>query len=304
MAIDNFFRSISEEAADEFKSSGPGALVLSTRDQIRNDGLFGRKKTRLYFTNLKSVETRQSEKTMEMMSESYVLPDVELNIDPQSISVKKKVIQNRQLTKGGWIVQFWGHDLTTITVKSVSGYYGVTKGISPDSVGGLIEKGRRASVKDLGGHNDPLKTFEYLKENAYQRRFDRQFPYKGLPIIGMVYDGQLYRGYFESFNYDLNASEPFQIAYNFAFTIIPPENDETIIDFIKDPDLPELGDIPDIARGMAAGTYLNPSGTVQRASAAMVGVVTDATQFGVDKVSKKLGVQSFLDVTPSRVVLY
>ena len=296
MATDNFFRSISEDTARELETSGSAALVKSSSDQIRNDGLFGRKKSRLYFTKLKSVESKQSEKTLEMESESYVLPDVELYIDPQSISVKKKVIQKRQLTKGGYVVQFWGHDLTTVMVKAVSGYYGLTKGLAPDNIAGIISKG-----KPVQG---ALKTFEYLKENAYMRRFDKRVPSIGLPIIGMVYDRILYRGYFETFNYSTEATNPFLISYDFSFTIIPPEGDLVEIEDLADSIPTNLQDAKDITRGIAAGTYLNPSGASQKVSAAMSGFITKSTQFGVDELSKKLGVQSFLDVTPSRVVLY
>lgn len=297
MATDNFFRSVSEDFVRTIEAS-PGALVRSSTNDVRNEALFGRKRQRLYFTRLKSVEVRQSEKTRELESESYVLPDVELFIDPSAINVSKKVIQKRQLTKGGWVVQFWGHDLTTVKIKAVSGFYGVTKGLAPSNIAGIINKGQRKPMQDA------LKAFEYLKENAYMRRFDKRIPYIGLPVIGMVYDGMLYRGYFESFDYSLDASTPFQITYSFAFTIIPPEDDiaqmEAALDQIPD----SLEDAKNITRGVVAGTYLNPSGASSKISNAMSGMIEKSTQIGLDELGKKLGVQSFLDVTPSRVVLY
>ena len=298
--IQNFFRSVSTETANQLSVSGPAALVQTTPNVIMNDGLFGRKRTRMYFTQLKAVETRHSDTTLESESEAYRLPDVELYIDPQNISVRKKVIQRKQLTKGGWVIQFWGHDLTTVSVRGVSGYYGMTKGLAPSNIAGVVKSLTSGENHKVGA----LKVFEYLKENVYMRRFDKRIPFKGLPVIGLVYDKVLYRGYFEQFNYSLSATAPFMITYNFNFTIIPPESDLQELQDAKNL-IPSSGqEVADITRGVAAGAYLNPDGTSQRVSDAMSNYITKATQAGIDELSKKLGVLSFIDVTPSRVVLY
>ena len=300
-AVNSFFNSMSETVGKQMEAGSLGA-IFSTKDIIANDGLFGRKKTRLYFTQLQSIETSQDTTAMETKSEVYSLPDVELYIDPKAISVKKKVNQKRTLTKAGYVVQFWGHDLTTVSMSGISGYYGVTKGVAPRILAGIAN----GNMDQITGNADALKAFEYLKENAYMKRFDTRLPYKGIPVIGMVYDQIMYRGYFETFDYSLDAAVPFSINWSLSFTIIPPIGD-----------LQQIKNIPgqietaftaagsqDTLRGMASGTITNPNGTVQKVSDAVNGVIDKSSQAGVEYLSKNLGVSSFLSVTPSRVLLY
>jgi len=49
---------------------------------------------------------------------------INMFINPQSISYDNKKIINRQLTKGGFMVQYWGEDLTTLRIHGHTGSSG------------------------------------------------------------------------------------------------------------------------------------------------------------------------------------
>ncbi|MFW9878515.1 MAG: hypothetical protein ACFFG0_35995, partial [Candidatus Thorarchaeota archaeon] len=208
---------------------------IATDFLLPNDGLFGRKRQHILFTGLKSVETPSGGKSNKE-EKALTYPDVEVYIDPEKIRVSKKIIVNKVLTKGGWINQFWGHEQPTIDMNCVSGYFGITKGrtYAASQYLNVTQKleGRPLQKISFGdfhkpspyGIEDPLKVFEKIKTYVYDNRFDGDMPYKGAPIIKMIYEGVLYKGYFTRFDYSLDANRPFVIDYSFQFTVIsPPE---------------------------------------------------------------------------------
>jgi hypothetical protein len=121
-------------------------------------------------------------------------PVISLWINPQSITVSKNILLNKQITKGGFVVQFWGHDLETISVKAETGYFGLSK--------------------------IPLNAFELFKNYCYQGRYHPTRPLKSLPITTMLYENQALRGYFNNFNYNIVQSRPYIIQYDFTFTVV------------------------------------------------------------------------------------
>jgi len=130
---------------------------------------------------------------MEWSFEALLNPVVSLLVNPQNIKVDKKVIFNKMQTKGGFVVQFWGPDLPTVTVTSKTGSFAINKSM--------------------------LRVFQVLKTHVYDRRFSTRQPFKGMPIITMIWDQQVYEGFFQNFNYSLDAMEPYVINYTFTFTI-------------------------------------------------------------------------------------
>ena len=121
-------------------------------------------------------------------------PVVSFFVNPQSITVNKNVLLNKQNTKGGFVVQFWGHDLETISVKAETGYFGLSK--------------------------VPLKAFELFKNYCYQGRYNSRKPFRSMPIITMMYEGQALRGYFNNLTYTVVQQRPYMITYDFTFTVV------------------------------------------------------------------------------------
>ncbi len=50
---------------------------------------------------------------------------VPVYINPESISIRERKIINKQLTKGGYVVQYWGEELPTMSVQGTTGSAGV-----------------------------------------------------------------------------------------------------------------------------------------------------------------------------------
>ncbi len=120
-------------------------------------------------------------------------PIVQLFLNPETIQVNKHVLLDKKQTRGGFVVQFWGHDLEVIEVKAATAYFEISK--------------------------QPLAAFELLKRQCYQGRFHSTQPFRGSPIIGMLFESQALKGYFTDFNYTLSSGQPFQINYSFTFVV-------------------------------------------------------------------------------------
>jgi len=121
-------------------------------------------------------------------------PVISFFVNPQSITVNKNVLLNKQNTKGGFVVQFWGHDLETISVKAETGYFGLSK--------------------------VPLRAFELFKNYCYQGRYNSRKPFRSMPIMTMLYEGQALRGYFNNLTYTVVQQRPYMITYDFTFTVV------------------------------------------------------------------------------------
>jgi len=174
------------------------------------------KKSRMIFTDLVSF------------NESETYPDVELYLDPKTIQVSKPVIQRQQLTKGGFVIQFWGHQLTKISVNAATGnfqpLYG-TQFVLPSFATAKATESWFNQVKERwmkGG--GPLKIFSKFKEWAFQNRFNLDKPYEGRPIIKLIWEDYVYKGFFSNFNYNLDSSIPFNINFTFEFIILKRED--------------------------------------------------------------------------------
>lgn len=120
-------------------------------------------------------------------------PVVQLFLNPETIQINKHVLLDKKQTRGGFVVQFWGHDLEVIEVKAATAYFEISK--------------------------HPLAAFELLKRQCYQSRFDPNLPFKGAPLIGMLFESQALKGYFTDFNYTLSSQTPFQFTYSFTFVV-------------------------------------------------------------------------------------
>lgn len=120
-------------------------------------------------------------------------PVVQLFMNPESIQINKHVLLDKKQTRGGFVVQFWGHDLEVIEVKAATAYFEISK--------------------------EPLAAFELLKRQCYQGRFHQTQPFRGAPIIAMLFESQVLKGYFTDFKYALSAAQPFQFTYSFTFVV-------------------------------------------------------------------------------------
>jgi hypothetical protein len=120
-------------------------------------------------------------------------PVVQLFLNPETINVNKHILLDKKQTRGGFVIQFWGHDLQEIEVKAATAYFEISK--------------------------EPLAAFELLKRQCFQGRFHPTQPFRGVPIIAMLFESQVLKGYFTDFSYTLTSAQPFQFTYNFRFVV-------------------------------------------------------------------------------------
>lgn len=176
-------------------------------------------------------------------------PVVQLFLNPETIQINKHVLLDKKQTRGGFVIQFWGHDLEVIEVKAATAYFEISK--------------------------QPLAAFELLKRQCYQGRFHPTQPFRGSPIIGMLFESQALKGYFTDFNYTITASQPFQMSYSFTFVVT--EN----VSFVVGNNLTNLvGDVISLGKQFRLGNVTTNSSDVS--------IIPEDYQFG-----KGWGVQLF-----------
>lgn len=288
---------------------------------IQNSGLFGRKSARMYFTDL--ARPKYSFNATKMTSDvtKRIMPDVEVYVDPQTVKVSKKIIYNKKQTKGGWVLQFWGHDLTTITMNMQSGYYGYQKGQNILTMLGDIVSKTTSTGIDMGnrfieslskGTVDPLKVFQKIKNNVYNRRFDPASPFVGFPLITLVYENTPYTGFFNNFDYELSAQNPFNINFSFSFTVIPTNNkllfEQNITNALtangqlQNQGFLSLTDEQKASMTLfTAKTITNPSGTLQQLYQGGCDYADMWLEDTLNNITGNLGIESvFDDLFPSK----
>lgn len=169
---------------------GSGNVNLNLTQNVRN--FFNNRKPSLsQITNFSSFEAQFQNASF--LTSQITNPIVQLYLNPESITVSKNVLLDKKQTRGGFVVQFWGHDLQTIEVKAATAYFQLSKA--------------------------PLAAFELLKSQCYQARFNDTQTFNGTPIITMLYESQVLNGYFNNFTYTLSATSPYYFTYSFTFTV-------------------------------------------------------------------------------------
>lgn len=183
-----------------------------------------------------------------------------LYINPQSVGIREKKLVKSDLTKGGFVTQYWGEDLTKIEVRGTTGSSGI-EGINVlrsiyrheqaqflnivnDRKAKFAEEAAKAAaatpeVSTFSGFADVLtggafsQTVNGLK-NAVDLIVDsaqggdvKRSSFVSAPTLAalatsvdMYHDGEFFRGYFEYFNVDETANEPGHFTYSFLFTVL------------------------------------------------------------------------------------
>lgn len=166
---------------------------------------------------------------------------VDMYINPQSLKIDEKKIIQKQRTKGGYVIQYWGEGLATVALEGHTGSSGI-EGIN------ILRKVYRAeqdsfqSVSHIlidrlnaftgsntiqSGVNRSLSTEEKITEAIPTLLGDAVNP-PLLPTLAslatnveMYYQGWVFRGYFESFVVSESVSNGVGVFnYSIAFTIL------------------------------------------------------------------------------------
>lgn len=124
---------------------------------------------------------------------------IEMYVNPTNLKITEKKIQDVQRTKGGYILQYWGEDLTKI---SLTGEVGAG-GIEAINV-----------IRDVyRGEQLALQTILSSRGTAIKRR--QSLAQLATSTI-MWYMGQGFRGFFTDFNYNEKPSGVFDYSLEFS----------------------------------------------------------------------------------------
>lgn len=108
-----------QEPTDPFEAANSFGLTNSNVNQTPSAFGYGTRQSRLP-NNRVAVDTRHVI--------HWLVPEgpiVQMYINPSNISIAYKKVLNPVRTKGGYVVQYWGEDLTAITLSGTTGTSGI-----------------------------------------------------------------------------------------------------------------------------------------------------------------------------------
>lgn len=218
---------------------------------------------------------------------SWLVPEfgiIKMYVNPSNMVFNDKKLIKKDRTKGGYTVQYWGEELTTLSLTGTTGSSGIeginalyeiyraeqlafdTQGLILDSqnMGSLTQNltGELTSqaatllgsglefvggILGLNTNNSPMisKNIPSLAQNAF--------------TVEMYYNNAVYRGFFESMRVTESA-ENFNFQYSIEFTITQKRGYRTnYFPFHRHPDGPSDYNSPHTySRQVENGEFLNP----------------------------------------------
>lgn len=169
---------------------------------------------------------------------------VNMYINPQSMAYNYKKLITPERTKGGYVVQYWGEELTTLNLRGHTGSSGV-EGLNvlfevyrseqylfdpialtmaaQSSISGM-NNSVDSSLGNLGGLSASISnaTGGVLQlDPASQNILPRYIPSLASMALGveLYWSGWIFRGYFTSFNFTESAERIGMFDYDIAFTV-------------------------------------------------------------------------------------
>ena len=185
---------------------------------------------------------RQAQSTRKIMH--WLIPEgpiVQMYINPQSVKITKKKGINYVRTKGGFIIQYWGEDLTKITLSGTTGTSGIeginvlddvyrNEQLAFDAYGlylaqkqqqdtfaaDLFGIGSSISNGSPGGFVDSL--LGASEQAAPQASTQAPTLASLAATVELYWSGEVYRGFFEAFDYDEEVNKLGMFDYTLSFT--------------------------------------------------------------------------------------
>lgn len=183
-------------------------------------------------------------------------PIVEMYINPENIQTGYKKVISKQRTKGGYVVQYWGEELTTLNIRGTTGTSGI------EGINVLLNVYRNEQIAfdpyaiyleayyekqnednffsdlfgDIGEQAVAVGNQISSIGNTFSNIFSGDASSTSLPStiskpkqnptlaslalgVEMYWSGEVYRGYFENFNVTESADKLGLFNYDFTFTV-------------------------------------------------------------------------------------
>jgi hypothetical protein len=138
---------------------------------------------------------------------------IEMYINPQNINFASRKEINRIRTKGGYIAQYWGEDLDTITITGTTG----DSGIEGINVMRDIYRSEQLALNRIvtqNGVGSSLTTAGGIEDKR------RQSLMQLAASVIMWYQGQGYRGYFTDMSYTESVDKLGLFDYTLTFMVV------------------------------------------------------------------------------------
>jgi hypothetical protein len=172
---------------------------------------------------------------------------VDMYINPQQMDISEKKVIQKQRTKGGYIIQYWGEELTTIRIQGTTGASGI-EGINilrkvyraeqdsfqqvaqmlADRVNAFSVGGNLASLIANGASQSGGNFASNITGGLVIGLLGGNSSPATLPTLGslavsveMYYQGWVFKGFFESFDINESVSNgPGVFNYTLSFTVL------------------------------------------------------------------------------------
>lgn len=139
------------------------------------------------------------------------LPPLIMYINPSQFSIAyQHVISDGDRSRDGFIVEHWGLQQPVITA---SGNIGGTYIHGPNKTGGVT----RMFQKDAASYQYFMNLFRIYRNNAYIYNVHNKISMLGQ--VKIFWDGAIYTGSFDSFSINESEDKPFDLTYDFQFTV-------------------------------------------------------------------------------------
>lgn len=173
---------------------------------------------------------------------------VKMYINPQTITYNFRKLTNRVPTKGGYVIQYWGEELPTLSIVGMTG----SSGVEGLNVLYEVYRAEQYAFDSLGltmAANSAVSGAQSLLDSAGDALFGKDSiggdiastvtggllgvdPTAGLPVpsnvptlaslalgVEMFYDGWVFRGYFESMVFTESATDIGNFNYTMNFVV-------------------------------------------------------------------------------------
>lgn len=149
-------------------------------------------------------------------------PTLTMMINPSNLDLNYTQLVNETRTLGGFIQEFWGEQLTTLSASGQTAMF--------YDEGGITNKNSRISesyqnfIRLVNIYKNNGKDYQQIPSNYTEqaKKVASQNPnsIKSFGAVVMTYMGKEYEGYFESFSFKEMAEKPYNFEYDFSFKIV------------------------------------------------------------------------------------
>lgn len=169
---------------------------------------------------------------------------VEMYINPQNITYQRKKVITRQRTKGGYVLQYWGEDLGSISISGTTGSSGIeginvlediyrNEQLSFDAYALALGAAKDSQDLDLSGNQSLFNLIDNAGQSASEKFFDlvsnaietgssntsRPKPTMAdfAFTVEMYWSGWVFRGFFDDFRVEEKANNLGLFDYSMTF---------------------------------------------------------------------------------------